>query len=201
MKTPDTGDVLFTRGRSLFNRLSVALTGPAAHQATFYDAGHVVEASKQTGRVVKRKLATVMADLERERSEWIVFHWIDPWISPYLRAKLQCDMLEATEFERYSSIELPLQALDVLWNKVILRRKAQGYDAKVFRKMGDIWNNGVICSKTSNRALINSGLIPEESGLEYGSPSDTYRYMLSLIRTESSGPAVVIVDHSAGWFK
>ena len=71
----------------------------------------------------------------------------------------------------------------------------------VFRKLGDIWNNGVICSKTSNRALINCGLIPVGSGLEYGSPSDTYRYLLSLIRIESTSSAVVIVDHSDGWFK
>jgi hypothetical protein len=52
----------------------------------------------------------------------------------------------------------------------------------------------VICSKTSNRALINVGLIAKDTGLEYGSPSDTYRYLLY-----ECGHAVIL-KHSKGWF-
>lgn len=197
MLKPDTGDVLFTRGHSFFNRLTCRLTGPAAHQATFYDVGHIVEASKATGRVVKREANSVFADLNRDHAEWIIFHWITPSVmSPCLRARLQCDMLEATEFERYSTIELPLQVIDAAWNRVVRRRPLQGYDAAVFRKLGDIWVNGVICSKTSNRALINSGFILKDTGLEYGSPSDTYRYLL-----KRQCKDVCILDFSKGWFK
>jgi hypothetical protein len=190
---PDTGDLLFTRGNSLFNRISCRLTGPASHQATFYDDGNIVEADKSRNRVVKRSANAVFADLYRDHKEWIMFHWLTP-LTPAVRAKIQCDLLEATEFERYSSIELPLQLADVLWNRHIRRRPLQGYDAVVFRKIGDIWTEGVICSKTSNRALIRNGLIPEASGLEYGSPSDTYRFAKTC-------PTAVVLRFSEGWYK
>jgi hypothetical protein len=135
-----------------------------------------------------------MADLERDRSEWIVFHWMNPPMTPCLRAMLQCDLLEATQFERYESIELTLQVLDAVWNRMIRRRALQGYDAAVFRRLGDIWENGVICSRTSNRALINCGLIGLHTDLEYGSPSDTYRYLKTCEDAQ-------VLDHSKGWFK
>ena len=73
------------------------------------------------------------------------------------------------------------------------RRPLQGYDAAVFRRLGDIWENGVICSKTSNRALIKNGLIPLGSGLEYGSPSDTCRYLKNDL-------TVSVLGYSRGWF-
>lgn len=193
-RAPDTGDVLLTRGHSMFNRISCRLTGPAAHQATFYSFMEIVEASKQTGRVVKRKREDVFDDLQRDQSEWIVYHFKVPPMAPALRVGIQCDLMEACEFERYSSVELPLQALDVLWNNVVLRRQMRGYDVAVFRRLGDIWDNGVICSKTSNRVLIRNGLVPTDSGLEYGSPSDTYRYLKSCSNVE-----VIGVSH--GWYK
>lgn len=191
----DTGDTLFTRGQGLFSRLTVALTGPAAHQAIYYDPEHIVEASKRSGKIVQRKATSVFSELEKTGSEWIVFHWVNPpVINPFLRAMIQCDLKEAMEFDRYSTIELPLQAMDVLWNRLIRKQPLQGYDAAVFRKLGDIWQNGVICSKTGNRPLIKARMIPTESGLEYASPSDTYRYF-------RASRDVVILAHSKGWFK
>ena len=190
---PDTGDILLTRGNSEFAKLTCKLTGPASHQATFYDIGYIVEASIQSGRVQKREANAVFADLARDHYEWIIYHWVKPTLTPGLRAMIQCDLVEAVEFERYSSIELPLQVLDVVWNRFIRRRPLQGYDAAVFRRLGDIWENGVICSKTSNRALIKNGFIPKSSGLEYGSPSDTYRYLKNDL-------TVKVLRHSEGWF-
>lgn len=192
---PDTGDVLFTRGNSFFNRLTCKLTGPAAHQATFYDSGYVVEASAQSGRIEKVECNQVFDDLNKRQAEWIIFHWVNPRLNTMSRAMLQCDLLEATAFERYSYIELPLQVLDTVVNQYIFRRPRQGIDARVFRKMGDIWENGVICSKTSNNALIKNGFIPKSSNLEYGSPSDTYRYLKQRINSD-----VIVLDYSKGWF-
>lgn len=108
---------------------------------------------------------------------------------------IQCDLLEATQFERYSYIELPLQVMDCVLNRYILRRPLQGLDTRAFRRFGDIWENGVICSKTSNYALIKSGFIPESSKLEYGSPSDTYRYLKTRLNLD-----VIVLDYSKGWF-
>jgi hypothetical protein len=133
-------------------------------------------------------------EMRREKAEWIVFHWVTPPVTPILRAKVQCDLQEAMEFEKYSVFELPLQALDTVWNRWIRRRPARGYDAYVFRRLGGLWDNGVICSKTSNRALIRNGFIPKTSGLEYGSPSDTYRYLKT-----REGKDVVVIDRSEGW--
>lgn len=194
-EVPNTGDVLFTRGNSFFNRVTCKLTGPASHQATFYDSGFIVEASAESGHIEKVECNQVFSDLAKRKAEWIVFHWVYPPLTASLKSMIQCDLLEATAFERYSYIELPLQVLDSVFNRYIMRRPLKGLDAKVFRKFGDIWEEGVICSKTSNNALIKNGMIPKATGLEYGSPSDTYRYLKSRI-----GKDVIVTDHSKGWF-
>jgi hypothetical protein len=200
MQLPDTGDVLFTRGPSFFNRLTCKLTGPAAHQATFYDSGHIVEASAQSGMIEKVECNQTFEDLNKRKAEWIIFHWNRPEMTPALRSRVQCDLLEATAFERYSYIELPLLAMDTILNRYIMRRPLQGLDAQVFRKLGNIWDNGVICSKTSNQALIKNGFIPDCSRLEYGSPSDTYRYLKSIVKITGGQKIASILDYSKGWF-
>lgn len=190
----DTGDVLFTRGKSLLNNVTCRLTGPAAHQATVYDSCSLVEASAQSGRIEKVDAGQAFRDLNSKGSDWVIFRRYGLSMMPMLRAQIQLDLLEATEFERYSYIELPLQALDVVLNHYILRRPLKGLDACVFRKLGNIWGDGVICSKTSNRALIKNGLIPVSSGLEYGSPSDTYNWMM-LHKSPWS-----VQEYSQNWF-
>lgn len=187
---PDTGDVLLTRGRSLLNKLTCKITGPAGHQATFYSPTFIVEASLQTGRVGKVRWEDTQQELEESKAEWIIFHWSKV---PVCRWKIQLDLMEAVEFERYSALELPLQVIDTVINRWIRRRPLQGYDAYVFRRLGGLWDNGIICSQTSNRALINSALIPKSSGLEYGSPSDTYRYLKNC-------HDVVVLESSKGWY-
>jgi hypothetical protein len=195
MQMPDSGDVLFTRGDSFFSRLTCKFTGPASHQATFYDSNFLVEASGQSGRIEKNECNQVFDDLNKRGAKWIVFHWVRPPVTTLVRASIQCDLMEATEFERYSYIELPLQLMDCVLNRYILRRPLQGLDELVFRKMGNIWENGVICSKTSNRALIKNFFIPTDFGLQYGSPSDTYRYLKDRVNKD-----VIILDYSKGWF-
>ena len=192
---PNTGDVLFTRGTSFLNRFTCKLTGPASHQAIFYDSGHIVEASAQTGRIERVECNLVFSELAERKAEWIVFHWERPPINECLKAMIQCDLLEASQFERYSYIELPLQVMDSVINRYILRRPLQGLDTRVFRKLGDIWENGVICSKTNNNVLIKNGFIPKSTDLEYGSPSDTYRYLKSRLKSH-----VMILNYSKGWF-
>jgi hypothetical protein len=191
----DAGDVLLTRPRGMASWLTCWATGPAAHQATFFDADSIVEAAIGRGRIVRTPWLAKRKELEDGKGDWIIFHWEFPPMVPMLRTKVQCDLAEAMEFEKYSYLELPLQAFDSLWNRVIRRRQRQGYDAYVFRRMGDIWDNGVICSKTSNRALIRNGFVGKASGLEYGSPSDTYRYL-----RERVGKEVMVAEHSDGWF-
>lgn len=192
---PVTGDVLFTRGNSFFNRVTCKLTGPASHQATFYDSEHIVEASAQSGRIEKVECNQVFEELNKRKAEWVIIHWVQPPLTPSLKIKLQCDLMETVEFERYSYLELPLQVVDAVLNRYILRRPLQGFDARVFRKLGDVWDNGVICSKTSNHALIKNGYMPKSTGLEYGSPSDTYRHLKSRLNKD-----VIVLDYSKGWF-
>ena len=196
MPMPDTGDVLLTRGRSLMNKLTCKITGPAGHQATFYDSKTIVEANMTTGRVVKTGLDDAMLVYDEKGTEWIIYRPRQVnrrMMGAILRTKIQLDLDEAVEFEKYSALELPLQIIDTVINRWILRRPRQGYDAYIFRRLGRLWDNGIICSKTSNRALIKNGLIPISSGLEYGSPSDTYRYL------KQSRHAIVLA-FSKGWY-
>lgn len=187
----ETGDVLFTRGTSWFNRVSCWATGPASHQATVYDSYNIVEADIRSRKIVKHSLADALEKAKETGSEWIIFHWLKDF-SAIDRVNMQLDMQEAMTFERYSFFELPLQMVDSMVNK--LRGKPrQGYDAYVFRRLGGLWDNGVICSKTSNRVLIRADLVPKSSGLEYASPGDTYRY---LMRCENC----VVLECSPGWF-
>jgi hypothetical protein len=114
-----------------------------------------------------------------------------PTLEPWQGALIRCDLHESTKWARYSWLELPLQALDGLVNRIVMRRRRRGWDVYVFRRLGDVWSRGVICSKTSNRALIRSCLLPYI--LEYGSPGDTYRWMRS--HTESW----TVLGKSAHW--
>jgi hypothetical protein len=186
----ETGDVLFTRGTSWLNRLSCWATGPASHQATVYDPRHIVDATIKKG-VKQSSLQSFFDAAKEEKTEWIIFHWLKDF-NNHERIKMQLDMQEAMTFEEYSILELPLQFIDSIINK-FRRKPRQGYDAYVFRRLGGIWQNGVICSKTSNRVLIRAGLIPQESGLEYASPADTYRYLMRSMDC-------VVLQNSPGWF-
>lgn len=195
---PDTGDVLFTRSRAWVSRVTCWFTGPASHQATAYDGRYLVEAQAETGRIAKVAWTDKFGSMAADGTEWIIFHWTVPPVTPRLRCMVQCDLIEAIDFERYSYLELPLQGLDSLINRVFRRRPRQGYDAYVFRRIGSIWENGVICSKTSNRALIKNGFVPASSGLEYGNPSDTYRWLKAAAARSSAD--VSVLGKSSGWF-
>lgn len=187
---PKTGDVLLTRGHSALNAITCWATGPAAHQETFFDSRTTVGAIKGKG-IVQTRFDEFVKAAQIEQREWIVFHWPEQFSNGQVW-RMKYDMLEAMEFQRYSTLELPLQFIDALWAK-LLRKPRQGLDAIVFRRLGRIWDNGVICSKTSNRVLIKAGLIPVESGLEYGSPSDTYRWLMRCERC-------VVLQCSPRWF-
>lgn len=197
--TPDTGDVLFTRASGLASRVTCWFTGMASHQATFFDSTAIVEAKIETGRIEKVPWASRCSAMEIAHTEWIIFHWVFPPLSHWRRAAVQRDLDESVRFEKYSALELPLQGLDVLLNRWALRRPRQGLDAAVFRRMGDLWKNGVICSKTSNRSLIRNGFISGDSGLEYGSPSDTYRYLSH--QALQINATVKVAAHTPGWFR
>ena len=196
---PDTADVLFTRSPGWMSRITCAVTGMASHQATFYDGANLVEANIDSGRIERVSWFAKLSGMQASNTEWISFRWIRPTLTPDVRRAVQLDLDEAMTFERYSKLELPLQALDSLLNRTILRRPRQGLDAAVFRRLGDIWQRGVICSKTSNRALTRNGFIPVDSGLEYGNPSDTYRWLCH--QTLQIYPRVRVCDHSAKWFR
>lgn len=77
---------------------------------------------------------------------------------------------------KYSNAELWLQLLDGLIAK-IRRKNRIGIDAIIFRRLGDLWKEGVICSKTANRPDIAMHLIPEE--YQYASPDDSYDYKIN----------------------
>lgn len=195
----DTADVLFTRSAGWMSEITCRLTGMASHQATSYDATWLVEASIDSGRIEKVLWSEKWGSMQAHGTEWSLFRWLKPTMSRCERYTIQRSLDESIQFERYSKTELILQGADSLLNNVILGRPRQGYDAFVFRKLGDIWKNGVICSKTSNRALIAGDCIPKSSGLEYGSPGDTYRW----ITHQAILPArcIALLAHSPGWFR
>jgi len=88
---------------------------------------------------------------------------------------------------KYSRLELPLQLFDGLLSKVC-GSSVYGWDAIVFRKLGDLWKTGVICSKTANRPLVKAGIFPER--LSYGSPDDSYDFVTTSLdwRISSQSP-------------
>ncbi len=196
---PDTADVLLTRSASWISAVTCWVTGMASHQATSYDAANLVEANADDGHIDKVAWADKLAAMDADKTEWILFRWIRPVLTDVLRSAVQRDLDETVQFEKYSYLELPLQAADALLNRCILRRPRQGLDSVVFRRLDTIWSKGVICSETSNRALIKNGFIPGDSGLVYGSPSDTYRWLCH--QTLQIFPPVRVAAHSDGWFR
>jgi hypothetical protein len=92
---------------------------------------------------------------------------------------------------KYSLWELPLQAADAIFCKLTGNKK-QGWDAIVFRKLGDLWDKGVICSQTANRIYILLNWVPLEA--KYASPEETRRWM-------AQSSEWVIAETSSGWVK
>ena len=173
MDRPDTSDVLFVREPSLLGRVTDWFERePASHQATGYDQSFLVEALPYPHQVSQTPWPMKFKQMADDNAEWILFRFTPP-IGEITRAQVKT-------------------ALDEFINHHLLRRGRRGYDVYVFRRLGNLWKNGVICSKTSNRALIKAGLLPK-SETEFASPGDTYRFLLQSDRAQ-------ILGHSTGWF-
>lgn len=173
-----TGDDFYTRGKSKLNLLTAYMTrakgeGPtlATHQGKFYDSRRIIHALSKKG--VHTKLWRVLAtEYDNEGVEYCILR--PP--QPIDIDKAQDLMLEMVGW-KYSKLELfLLQPLDALIAK-FRRKQKVGIDAVVFRKLGNIWKKGVICSTTGNRVDIKLGILPEK--YKYASPDDSYDWKIN----------------------
>lgn len=193
---PVLGDDLFTRAPGLLwsliawftkaRRESITL---ATHQGKFLSATKTVEARRPAVGIwdwPSRQMA-----MEMQGAEWCIL--------TYYR---QNSPAEQTVYERtlqesvgwgYSELEMPLQALDGLKAK-LWRQPRTGMDAVLFRRLGDIWERGVICSTTANRPDVRLGRLPQ--WLAYGAPDDTWDYKIN-----HSGQRWKVKACSCGWFR
>lgn len=158
----------------------------ATHQAKFINRNEIVHAVRPCVKV--QSWPVYLADLVRERAEWCI---VDRVVEPTIN---DCMVMETMAHEMvgwaYSYLELPLQAMDGLLSKILSRDK-MGLDVVVFRAIGEIWERGVICSKTGNRIDLRLGWKPDR--LRFGTPDDSYDYV-------THSPDWKITEHSPGWY-
>lgn len=192
--TLQTGDIILTHCTSnWFSRLSVRICPPATHEAVVRDSATIVGflMSDLKGQLHKLTLAEFAADNADDvpPTEWVIYRRRTP-LSAWQIETIQTALDEELSWARYSYAELALQAADGILAK-LLRRPRVGLDVLVFRRLGKLWDHGVICSKSANRPLIKVGLLPDL--LEYASPSDTFDYVQKNI------DKWMIVGNSKGW--
>lgn len=197
--TPALGDDLYTRSPGRLGRMIAWASrarneGPtlATHQAKFVGPDELVQANLGRG-VTLDKWETYQAELEERGCEYCILSRQEPL----------ADWQEKTILETargmigwaYSRFELPLQLLDGLLCKTFVLPNRLGLDAKVFAKLGDVWERGVICSRTANRPDIKAGLLPR--AFRNAAPDDSFDHKWDDGRGRSGW---YVKDHTPGWF-
>lgn len=187
--TPYCGCTLFTRGNSPLNKITVwTTTGKnerptlATHQGIFISSTDMVEATYDG--VMKQYWPDEKARLYRTGVEWAIVRIRKP-LTTEAEKWIQSAALEEIGW-KYSRVELVLCFLDGMWEK------ATGRETVYWRKLGDLWRNRVICSKTANRPLIKAGVLPKIA--EYYTPDDTWDYMIKHTETFE------VCDYTARWY-
>jgi hypothetical protein len=188
--------LLFTRGRSRFNRLSAwasrgRLEAPtlATHQEIFATDVDVVGATFSGVRSIP--WPTLRINLDAVGTEWTIARYTGE-ISDMQRGIVDAKIVEMLGPPpwKYSYAEIALQLVDGLIAK-LSGRKRLGLDAYVFRRFGDLWERGVICSRTANRPLVAVSILPRF--LRHGAPDDTLDYI-------ARSPVWKIEESSPGFF-
>ena len=188
--TPKCGDDLFTTNDYLFGVLTKWASryrgeAPtiATHQGKFLSSTQTVEAFQKSGVIIcdwdarRRSMA-------EEGHDWCILSRFPSYVLSDVDQELMATYIRECVGWKYSNTELVLQFVDGLFGKVV------GHDVLALRKWGDLWRNGVICSKTANRPDIKLDLIPRR--LEYAAPDSSLDYKLE------SG-VWTVVDKSKNW--
>lgn len=200
------GSLLFTRNTTFGSRMIRFFQGIGSVPAlASHQAGFITQANGFEARV---KLGVVAFTWDRKKKSILHEHQGEYCVLSPKVPLTDTEMFKFNEYVnqvftwKYSVLELPLQLADLFLSWITLRRKSFGLSTKafrfmskhpvVFRKLGDLWKEGVICSKTANWPLIKVGKLPKI--LEYASPDETYRYCL-----ESKDWN--IEETSENWFK
>ena len=190
-----TGDILLTHCESTFlGRLTLRLSGgPCTHQALAYDSSTIVEAGRAIGKLQWVELGNWIAAgaADKPATEWAIYRRRMPFTSEQIALIQKC-LDEELTWNRYSVAELVLQASDDVLAR-LLNRPRLGLDVVVFRRLGNVWKNGVICSKAANWPLIKVGALPEYE--QYAAPSDTWAYITApTIAAQADRPAERLVS-------
>ncbi len=165
------GDMGFTRGKSLLNKLTLWVGGEnalATHSFKFYNKDQIVQALIKTG-VALWDWGIFREILAKEEQEYCVLTRTIPLL---LEEELRTQFwIETMKGWQYSKSELVLAFFDSCLSKIFRKNFV------CFRKLGDICQTRVICSKVANRPDVKLGYLPRKA--YYWTPQETYTYMLS----------------------
>jgi len=175
--TPTTGDALFCRGGDnywlspmirWFTRAYGEPPSIASHQGIVRDSLRTCEAMPPEVRLYD------WAERKREMAEgghaWTILTPASPLTQSVKNAIIR--HIDQSIGWKYSEAELVLCAFDGLLSKI----PGVGQPV-IFRKAGDWWRDGVICSKTANRPWIKASLL--SASFEYATPDDTLDHMIT----------------------
>jgi len=188
------GSILFVRSKSKISKAIAWATRGKVEKPTL--ATHVdmfIEDTVICGiakwRPYARSWHAYKQELERDGAEWCVFTPRN--LTDEDEKKLQCKARDLITTRRYGYGEIPLQLIDGLVAKYILRRKCR--DFYWFRKGSRLLKKTVLCSTFVAEAFADVSGWPEK--LQHGSPDDLFDHLM-----ESLGEWD-ITEHSADWFK
>ena len=189
MQRPDAGNLFFATENDFTSEAVCRLSrGPAAHVGAFRDPTHTIEASRAKGEMVEWDWETRLDYFARANTDWCVVG-LKRQILMSERLQIRMEADEQMNLWRYSSAELPLQALDTLINW-IARRPRSGEQRVLARRLGDLWQSGIICSKAAATLLIRIKELPPWT--QYASPSDLWFFT-------TRDPRYEIKCFSQGW--
>lgn len=194
---PQTGDVIFSNGTILLNKLTAYYTRArgeektlATHQAMARDEVNTVHATRVG--VVRIPWKEYLARSHDHGAEIAVLRRVKPYTDYeiiVIREMLDemSGYLPGTRKWKYSALELGLQLVDGRINKILpesIRKRMPGavsmgshHEVVWARRLGDVMAHDVICSRTANRVLIRMGDLPPI--LRHGNPDDTWDCLVS----------------------
>lgn len=193
MIEPCIGDVIFTRSSGWLARLTCGITGgKAAHQELIFRVAPepmVLAADMGMGRMVTWSWEARKEYLAEQRAEWSRWSLKQP-LELLQQTRVLHEAEEQVNTFKYSRGELVLQGIDEL-RELITGKTTQGPDGVWARRLGDLVQTGVICSKAGNMPLIKVGVLPDRAC--YWSPSDTLKHLDVL------GGPWVLAEKTNGW--
>jgi hypothetical protein len=169
-----TGDLMFTSGPGLAERIErwgTQMRGEAPsqadHQQMLYDGDRLQSFTIKDGPTYFT-LQQYWKIMDKRGCEWIIFRH-RPSVTQSLAKIIQDLMRHAGKEWRYSHLELGLQFFDCMIEKV------RGKRTILFRRLGKLWKDGVVCSTGSNIILKNISWLPPYA--QFFSPDDTIDYI------------------------